>query len=230
MAWWNSTSQKCCTLDDRKAGEPVSREDTRSSRDESTTKSHPNLESAVGQGKWALCAQDCKKAIFLDPYLYSEHCDLTNLCRKFPTPLANEEDYKRELAAYVVLSRSSAPSDAQAACDALTAPSEAFRASRWPRCFGTLRTRKDPTSGEWTHSDAGVDRNPALLFEYVPDLERLTRNEVTEDLSREYKQVLADLHALKILHHDQILHAAWPEIAFNNVFLRKNKTTGTKGG
>ncbi|KAI0132778.1 hypothetical protein BJ170DRAFT_680653 [Xylariales sp. AK1849] len=147
----------------------------------------------------------------------------------FPESLANQEDYKRELAANVVLGRSSAPSDAHTACNALTAPSGDFPTSRWPHCFGTLRTRKDPTPGKWVRNDANADHSSALLFEYIPDLEPLTREVVTEELSQEYRQVLADLHALKILHRDQILHAAWPEIVFNNLFLRRNKATGIKG-
>lgn len=77
--------------------------------------------------------------------------------------------------------------------------------------------------------DANTDHNSALLFEYIPNLELLTREIVTKGLSQEYMQVLADLHALKILHRDQILHVAWPEIVFNNVFLRRNEATGTKG-
>ncbi|KAI1843492.1 hypothetical protein JX266_010318 [Neoarthrinium moseri] len=146
----------------------------------------------------------------------------------FPESVANQDDYKRELAANVVLGRSSAPPDAQSACNAMTVASGDFPASRWPRCLGTLRTRKDPTPGTWVRRDANSDHNSALLFEYIPDLELLTRELVTEELSQEYKQVLADLHALQILHRDQILYAAWPEIVFNNLFLRPNKITGKK--
>ncbi len=89
--------------------------------------------------------------------------------------------------------------------------------------------KEGPDPGAWVRSDANIDHNSALLFEYIPNLEPLTREMVTKELSEEYMQVLADLHALKILHRDQILHAAWPEIVFNNLFLRPNKVTGAKG-
>lgn len=74
-----------------------------------------------------------------------------------------------------------------------------------------------------------TDHRSALLFEYIPDLEPLTRETVTKELSQEYMKALADLHAFKILHRDHILHAAWPQISFNNLFLRKNEVTGIKG-
>lgn len=77
--------------------------------------------------------------------------------------------------------------------------------------------------------DSDTHHRSALLFEYISNLEPLTREMVTKELSQEYMKVLADLHTFKILHRDQILRAAWPQIAFNNLFLRKNKVTGTKG-
>lgn len=143
---------------------------------------------------------------------------------------ANQDDYKRELAANIILNSNFAASDARSARDALAAPAEnsAFP-SRWPRCFATLRTNQDPTLREWIRPNSSTGRNFALLFEYIPNLELLTRKAVTAELFHEYMQVLADLHALKILHRDQILHAAWPEIVFNNLFLRQNRQTGVKG-
>ena len=128
-----------------------------------------------------------------------------------------------------MLGRCFPPHDAQKACDILLAPSNDVSKIRWPRCFGTLRTPKAPTPGQWFRRDGDGEHTSALLFEYFPDLEPLTREVVTVELSREYKQVLSDLHSLKILHRDQILHAAWPEVVFNNIFLRHNTATGGKG-
>jgi hypothetical protein len=152
------------------------------------------------------------------------------ICEQFPNLPANQDDYKRDMNANIVLNRNFAASDATSARDALTAPAEnSVFPSRWPRCFATLRTNQDPALREWIRPNSSTDHNFALLFEYIPDLELLTREAVTTELCHAYMQVLADLHALKILHRDQILHAAWPEIVFNNLFLRQNRQTGVKG-
>lgn len=131
-----------------------------------------------------------------------------------------------------MLNRQSAASNALAACDALirmAASAQNSATTRWPLCFGTLRTAEQLVFNRWIRTSPDTDHRSALLFEYIPDLEPLTREIVTEELVEEYMKVLAELHAFKILHRDQILRAAWPQIAFNNLFLRKNKLTGIKG-
>lgn len=100
---------------------------------------------------------------------------------------------------------------------------------RWPRCYGTLRVLGHLPEAEWLSGSSSSDAHYAMLFEYLPDLELLTKEAVTQELAVEIKGLFADLHALKILHRDHISHMMWPDVGFNNLFLRPNPETGGKG-
>ncbi|KAH6652552.1 hypothetical protein BKA67DRAFT_691919 [Truncatella angustata] len=153
----------------------------------------------------------------------SESAQGVYVLKIFPESRANEVDYEADLAANIELSRTSVVPDAEAACDAmLQSANHNLGAVRWPRCYGTMTVRANLTCGQWVAGETGPSTCHSILFEYFPGLEALRKEDVTEELAVDFKKLLADLHSIRILHRDHINHAIWPEVGFNNVFLRKN--------
>ncbi|ETS80024.1 hypothetical protein PFICI_07553 [Pestalotiopsis fici W106-1] len=141
----------------------------------------------------------------------------------FPDTRACEDDYNREVAANAELGRSSAIASPITARDAMFG-NISNSDLRWPRCYGTMKVPANVTEGEWTIGESSSEARRGIIFEYLVDLKMLQKDDVTEDLANEIKQLFTDLHALKLLHRDHINHAIWPLIGFNNLFLQRDDT------
>lgn len=103
----------------------------------------------------------------------------------------------------------------------------------WPKCFGTLcfpRTNIDE-GRNWfsTGSQRHDTTHRCLLFEYIPNLKPLTNDLIDDRVATGFKNIVAKLHALNVVHNDHVDRSAWPEIRFGNVFIRPDPDTGLNG-
>lgn len=137
-----------------------------------------------------------------------------------------------ELAANTELVRSVASKTPEEACEAMFALLSNPPVERWPRCVGRMQVPIDlaKQEGDWVHTSIKGEKTcRGLLFEYMTGLVPLANDLLNDRLAMEFKHIIADLHALKVLHRDHIDHSAWPAVGFGNLFLRRNPETGEQG-
>lgn len=75
---------------------------------------------------------------------------------------------------------------------------------------------------------SGAKKRRGLLLEYMPDFTPLTVDSLNDELAREIRRIIRELHARNVVHGDFVDHASWPRVGFGNIFLRKRKDSGAE--
>ena len=137
-----------------------------------------------------------------------------------PTNKRNQEFFKKEVAANLVLMEYCAPKTVDEACEALFTILAQPPAERWPRLLGGIKAPNILQEGQWMSAAKCPTEQlvcKGLLLEYMPDLVPFTAD------------MADDVFADDIVHWDYVDHSAWPEIEFGNIFVRYNEKLKRKG-
>ncbi|KAI3397260.1 hypothetical protein diail_11059 [Diaporthe ilicicola] len=161
----------------------------------------------------------------------------TCVLKTFPPNEFHQRLFQREVATYAELQRSSATNNPEEAWALLS--SYQAEPSSWPLCFGRLQIPADTEEplevderwirlGPSDSTPSGVKQRRGLLLEYTPDLTLLTVDRLNDELAAMVRSVISQLHARNVVHGDLVDHASWPNIAFGNIFLRKQPASGVE--
>ncbi|KAG6362543.1 hypothetical protein INS49_007635 [Diaporthe citri] len=171
--------------------------------------------------------------------------------KTFPSNEFHERLFQREVAAYTELQRSTAAADPEGAWAVLS--SYDAQPSSWPFCFGQLQLSDivEPlqADGRWIRpsrycygatgrcsgyrdsyasAPSGAKQRRGLLLEYMPNFTPLTVDRLNDELAKELRRIISELHAHNMVHGDFVDHASWPRVGFGNIFLRKRKGSGAE--